>query len=368
VLTKSDDFPIHQISSPISEVGAPRNFYDRYFFNGYSKDGKIYFAAAMCVYPNLNIIDAAFTISYDGFQHNCRASRVLNEERLNTKVGSIDLTVIEPLKKIGLKVNDENAGISADIIFEGIFKMMQEPKMIMYNGPRLVMDTFRGVQHGKWKGKINLKGKIFNLEDLDIIGVRDRSWGVRPVGKADSQPVVPFEVPQFYWLWCPMQFKDFAVQIHFVDDENGRLINGNSVIQHNNKNDDEFLINLGKKVKYQSNSRRVKELSIFAEKDDGSEVEIKMTPKSKNFMCGIGYMHPEWGHGHYKGENETFYDFYDLSDDPHDPPFLHIQSFCDVTFKNDGNSHGGFGVLEELIIGPHKPSGFKDLFDKTNAD
>ena len=368
MLTKSDDFPIHQISSPISEVGAARNFYDRYFFNGYSKDGKIYFAAAMCVYPNLNIIDAAFTISFDGFQHNCRASRVLNEERLNTKVGSIDLTVIEPLEKIGLKVNDENAGISADIIFEGIFKMMQEPKMIMYNGPRLVMDTFRGVQHGKWKGEINLKGKIFNLQDLDIIGVRDRSWGVRPVGIADSQPVVPFEVPQFYWLWCPMQFKDSAVQIHFVDDENGRLINGNSVIQSKNKNDDEFLINLKKKVKYQRNSRRVKELFIFAEKDNGSEVEIKMTPKSKNFMCGIGYMHPEWGHGHYKGENETLYDFYDLSDDPHDPPFLHIQSFCEVIFKNDGNNHNGFGILEELIIGPHKPSGLKDLFDKVNAD
>tara|TARA_B100000676_G_scaffold297170_1_gene338512 strand:- start:892 stop:1389 length:498 start_codon:yes stop_codon:yes gene_type:complete len=165
-----------------------------------------------------------------------------------------------------------------------------------------------------------------------------------------------------------MQFKDFAVQIHFVDDENGRLINGNSVIQSKNKNDDEFLINLSKKVQYHCNSRRVKELFIFAEKADGGEVEITMTPKSKNFMCGIGYMHPEWGHGHYKGENEAFYDFYDLSKDPHDPPFLHIQSFCNVTLKNDDKSHNGFGILEELIIGPHKPSGFKDLFDKTNAD
>jgi len=368
MLTKGDDFPIHQLSSPVSEVGTSRNFYDRYFFNGYSKDGKIYFAAAMCVYPNLNIIDAAFTISFDGIQHNCRASRVLNEERLNTKVGSIELSVIKPLKKIGLKVNDTDAEISADIVFEGIFNMMQEPKMIMYNGPRLVMDTFRGVQHGKWKGEINLKGKIFNLEDLDVIGVRDRSWGVRPVGLADSQPVVPFEIPQFYWLWCPMQFKNSAVQIHFVDDENGRLINGNSVVQSENKTDDELLINLRKKVEYQSNSRRVKELFIFAEKADGSEVSIKMTPKSKNFMCGIGYMHPEWGHGHYKGENETFYDFYDLNHDPHEPPFLHIQSFCDVIFEDDGNSQKGFGILEELIIGPHKPSGFKDLFDKTNAN
>ena len=121
MLTKGDDFPIHQLSSPVSEVGTSRNFYDRYFFNGYSKDGKIYFAAAMCVYPNLNIIDAAFTISFDGIQHNCRASRVLNEERLNTKVGSIELSVIKPLEKIGLKVNDTDAEISADIVFEREF-------------------------------------------------------------------------------------------------------------------------------------------------------------------------------------------------------------------------------------------------------
>ena len=40
----ADDYPIHQISKPVSEVGSERNFYDRYFFNGYSKtDDKYHF-------------------------------------------------------------------------------------------------------------------------------------------------------------------------------------------------------------------------------------------------------------------------------------------------------------------------------------
>ena len=38
MLTKGDDYPIHQRSTPIAEVGTSRNFYDRYFFNGYTKD------------------------------------------------------------------------------------------------------------------------------------------------------------------------------------------------------------------------------------------------------------------------------------------------------------------------------------------
>jgi hypothetical protein len=53
-----------------------------------------------------------------------------------------------------------------------------------------------------------------------------------------------------------------------------------------------------------------------------------------------------------------------LEEDPHDPPFLHIQSVCTVELVMDKNNYKGLGVLEELILGPHKPSGFKDLFDR----
>ena len=62
MLTKADDYPIHQLSLPISEVGTERNFYDRYFFNGYSKDGEVFFAVALCLYPNLNIMDGFLRI------------------------------------------------------------------------------------------------------------------------------------------------------------------------------------------------------------------------------------------------------------------------------------------------------------------
>ncbi len=59
-LTKGDDYPIHQTSEPIAFSGTDRNFYDRYFFNGYAYEGELFFAAAMGIYPHLNIIDAAF--------------------------------------------------------------------------------------------------------------------------------------------------------------------------------------------------------------------------------------------------------------------------------------------------------------------
>src|SRR3546814_11990627 len=75
MLTKGDDYPLHQTSEPMAFAGTDRNFYDRYFFNGASPDGSVFFAAAMGFYPQLVIVDASFCVIVDGVQHNLRESR-----------------------------------------------------------------------------------------------------------------------------------------------------------------------------------------------------------------------------------------------------------------------------------------------------
>ena len=42
----------------------------------------------------------SFYIAHKGIQHNVRASRILNLERLDTVVGPIEVKVIEPLQKL----------------------------------------------------------------------------------------------------------------------------------------------------------------------------------------------------------------------------------------------------------------------------
>ena len=44
MLTKADDYPIHQTPEPIAYSGTDRNFYDRYFFNGYQREGELFCA------------------------------------------------------------------------------------------------------------------------------------------------------------------------------------------------------------------------------------------------------------------------------------------------------------------------------------
>ena len=47
-----------------------------------------------------------------------------------------------------------------------------------------------------------------------------------------------------------------------------------------------------------------------------------------------------------------------------DFPFLHVQAFSRAVLTGpNGFERSGYGVLEQLIIGPHKPSGFTALID-----
>ena len=85
-------------------------------------------------------------------------------------------------------------------------------------------------------------------------------------------------------------------------------------------------------------------------------------------MQGLGYTHPEWGHGNNHGSLKIAFDLIDLDQAELELrngliPNLHIQTLAEVEIKNSKKTDFGQGVIEQLFIGPHRPSGFKGLLD-----
>ena len=156
MITEGDEYPIHQTADPVAIAGTDRNFYDRYFFNGYNADGSIFFAAAMGVYPHLNIIDGAFSILKDGKQSSIFFSRGLNSERMHTQIGPFGVKVIEPLKRIQLSLS-ETEGMGCDLVFEGRAHPIEEPRFTYrQGGARTLIDCTRMTQNGRWSGEVRL--------------------------------------------------------------------------------------------------------------------------------------------------------------------------------------------------------------------
>ena len=67
----------------------------------------------------------------------------------------------------------------------------------------------------------------------------------------------------------------------------------------------------------------------------------------------------------YHGELDTGFESLDLADIPAtDPTHFHIQAICQATLSQaDGRTLRGKGILEQLVIGPYAPYGFRELMD-----
>jgi len=364
MLTQGDDYPLHQTAEPMAYSGTDRNFYDRYFFNGYSPDGSVFFAAALGVYPQLDIMDAAFCLSIDGVQHNIRASKRMNGERLNMQVGPITLLIEKPLHQIRVRIASNDSPIVADLLFEVRHAPVQEPRFTWRKGPRLLMDYTRMTQNGAWRGTITLKGQDIAVTPDQYWGTRDRSWGIRSVGAPESQPPPDGNFPQFYWIWMPFNFENHASFFHSNEDGEGLPWNRRGVVDDfgNKQTGAMDYDGAHQRLSYVAGSRLVKDVSV----DYGADaLKLAVTPTSRIFyMSGLGYMHPKWGHGMDHGPLDTAYDSIDLANVPaHDMLYLHVQAFAAAQLSSAGQSFAGRGVVEQMFIGPHAPSGLSGLLD-----
>ncbi len=365
MLSRADDYPIHQTPEPIAFAGTDRNFYDRYFFNGYAKDGETFFAAALGVYPHLNIMDAAFCVVKDGKQHNLHASRILHMERMVTEVGPISIDVLEPLRSLRVRVAPNPHGIEADIIFHCRTAAIQEPRFTYRIGPRTIMDYTRLTQNGVYEGWISVQGQRLDLTRQTHWGTRDRSWGVRPVGAADSQAVAPPPLPQFYWLWAPMNFEDRITLYHLNADAKGKAWNTAGVVCETGDGAPAHFSAVRSEVHYRSGTRHAEAAKVFLTDEQGAVTTITLKPHWNFYMSGLGYMNPIWGHGHFKGELAVGYDEIETAKvNENDFPYQHVQAFCTAQLEGPhGLRRAGQGVLEQLIIGPYAPHGLTGLLD-----
>ena len=365
MLTKGDDFPIHQTSDPIAYSGTDRNFYDRYFFNGYAPDGSDFFAVAFGVYPHVNVADAHFAVIRDSVEHCVHASRVLGMERLDIEVGPIRIEVIEPLKKLKVTVVSRE-GISAEIVFEGRAFPIEEPRFIQRVQARTLMDYTRLTQNGRYSGWIEVDGKRRALAG-GTVGTRDRSWGVRSIGMPDPQPLPPIRHPQFFWLWSPLNFEKKSVFYHLNADAEGRPWNTRAVVCPDGAGPHDMIetSRARMEIAFKPGTRNARRSVLTIEPDGHAPLRVTIEPLQNFQMRGIGYFHPEWMHGVYKGELVVARENIVLAKvDPTLPQEIHVQAISRVALEEDGKPAGnGLGVLEQLILGPYAPYGFHELLD-----
>jgi hypothetical protein len=360
MLTAADDFLIHQTPYTVDRVfTSDRNFYDRYFFNGYRRDGGVYFAVAMGMYPNLGVMDAAVSVVVDGKQRVVRASRLLGSDRMDTAAGPIRVDVVEPLQKLRVRIAKNKWGLTGDLLFTARSLPVEEPHFSRTARNVTAMDYTRMTQHGSWSGKLTLDGKTFDLSQDTWWGSRDHSWGIRGVGGRDPRGAPVAAAPQFFWNWAPLNFDDLCTLYTVSENPDGTRWHESGVILTPYPNASAEDAAVDHTLVFQKGTRHLAAgTAIHLHPAKGRELNIEFKPLYHFLMKGIGYGEPKWGHGMWVGPNEVDGTEYDLATE-NLMANLHVQTVSLVT----AGKRKGIGVFETIILGPHQRYGFKEAMD-----
>ena len=371
MLSKLDDYPIHQTPEPIAHpASSDRNVYDRYWFNGYQDVGSFYFGIGAGLYPNLGILDCGFSLVHDGVQYAFHASRRAPDERSEIEVGPFRIEILEPMMSLRVVLDDNETGISADLLWMPRTASFAEAFQRSRRTPtsRSHMEATRFNQFGRWQGEIRTPDGSVTIDPARVLGTKDRSWGIRPVGDPAPPGAPPLEMPQVFFLWAPIHWKDRCTHAGLFENEHAVMWHWDAMVMPTYESPDQIpgvedpkmqpLAGVEHQLEFIPGTRRARHATITLLDFEGGRTDIDLDPLLVFRMKGIGYTHPEWGHGKWKGELAMAGESWKVDEvDDLDLTNQHVQQVVRARIGDEE----GVGVLEQIHLGPHRRYGFKDL-------
>jgi plastocyanin len=366
MISRADEYLIHQTSEPVNHVAtSDRRYFDRYFFTGHASSDEIFFLLGLGAYPNLGVVDGFASVAFDGQQHTTRGSRELGGDRMDTRgVGPIDVEVLEPLRTLRFRSTPtEPGGVELDLTWNGAVDMFAEPPILSRVMGRVMEQATRMIQTGTWTGHIRVGDRSFDVTPDRWWGARDRSWGVRsigferePKGIQQAHKVSASRTP--LWIWSPMQFPSQTVHFSLSEHANGereiqtvrRMTADGGQAQELGGQWHELVLD--------PETRDVLPGSKVGWKDaDGSQRTVTLTPLAHAFLrAGTGYGGPDaWRHGAYMGESWESTISHDLSDAALVARIGPSHNCCRMELDT---GEVGYGTFESQVFGAFPRYGF----------
>lgn len=207
-LTPADEGFHHQIADTFGAVSqSDPGWTEKVCLSVASRDGALQLGFGLGKYLNRGVMDGYAGLSRGVEQRTVRASRALFPDVETTAVGPIRYEVVEPLRSIRLRLEDNEVDdLAFDVTLDGSalppFLERREHRRQPF-GYRVENDLVRYHQVALPRGWVRVDGEEHRIEPETWFATRDHSWGVRHGVGHDSDGVRP---PLFDPNDLPMQF------------------------------------------------------------------------------------------------------------------------------------------------------------------
>ncbi|MEX0801195.1 MAG: hypothetical protein WD379_08260 [Dehalococcoidia bacterium] len=220
MIGRADEYLVHQTELPLARVVSDNTeWQDRFYFNIHDMEGKFAAMAGLGAFPNRKggphgIVQAYF-LTVQGGRHTAYFNvRPIDSDRDQMRAGSLSFEVVEPLQAWKLDIADEANGVSGSLVFRARCPLYAFSPIRWQDGERPVVDQMHYTQAGRYEGSFTIGGETYS----GLVGMRDRSWGLR------DMPRVPV------WYWIAAQFKEFCISAWLWETTDGEVIHCDGAI------------------------------------------------------------------------------------------------------------------------------------------
>ena len=178
MLTRYDEFPVHQSPYPFSIVPiTDYSFDDGYYFGVFSADEGLFLFQGMRVNPNNDMIGGYAGVMLDGVQRTVRFKRPWRPD-CDTRIGPYRYDFVEPFRRIHLELDDNPSPLRFELEWLAPAPAYEEAHHLATSRGRRTTDQTRYSQSGTAEGWIELNGHHIDVTPGAWWASRDHSWGL----------------------------------------------------------------------------------------------------------------------------------------------------------------------------------------------
>ena len=367
MLTKYDEMTCHQTVSTFDyPQESDRAWTEKLWMNIHDTSGKLVLATGFGVYPNRNVMDGFACLGLGNkSQTNVRVSRQLRPNRDQMSIGPLSYDVIEPYRKIAVRLIESNQDLKFDMEFLGRFHPApEEPHQFQRDQGRISVNTERYAQIGRARGWIEYQGTRYELDEKDTYAQRDHSWGIRLGVGAPEQGVQSSDVSSFVGMminWFTFQFSNWAVTCYFIETDSGdiRFLSGRMVQPIDGPDKGLRIIAVDHDYQFHPGTALTKGGALLLTFEDGSTRTISVAPLNIMYLRGGGYLgYKRFNHGLWMGPMHQEGENWDLTDQK---TAAQAHGLDDTICRVECDDETGYGILENLILPPFARYGFPPM-------
>ncbi len=349
-LSPADEFFAHQTALPIHSVASSDlGWREPYWISVHDIVNQDFvLSTGYGKYPNRDTMDGFCIAANKTEQRNLRLARTLAPAYTDIAVGPMSVEIIDPLKTFRFRLEENPSGTTYDLTWTASVPPALEGRHFEVNRGRVSHDIVRYVQTGRLAGEIMFNGERHDVTPDRWWGVRDHSWGIRPMSGVPGDPPVA-SVKWNLLVFMPIQFPGFSLHVYLFESQPGRPTHLSASIMRpegSPAHDDEVRA-VSHEFRWEENAPAPTlidgRFSIEFYTGEVMNIDIRACP-GRTYLKGGGYGSTQ---GKWLGDSHMEHEVWDLTDTEQLRGYNSHSS--DHLIEAQCNGETGYGVIEYMI-------------------